>query len=467
MIRTRLVKQHWAPMALAGMAMFSCVVGAQEKAAPVETQEQIKFEQDKAQANMRELEERMFSLAKLIREAQPEDSSRLLMGVQKAREFLLVEKMGEAANLLNELKLELAASEQTELLGKLEELKRLLLTSDIDLEMKLQQLRKIRQAREQLAKLIDREQQQKRSTDSENDPAKLKDLEQGEKSNQRIGEDLEQRLSQIGSSASGAAGAVGGACACMGKAGSSLGKSQPKEASPQQQMAIEKLKDADKSLADAEQQLRKELEALVRQQVMERLTQMVNLQEEVRETTSKLQDRVTDGSVQAIAAVKRLAVREQEIRRIGDACIELCELTEFSIVFPEALRDVCGKIDVVKERLGEGAAGSLVVDMETEVIDDLRGLLDALRQAAKRDPNGGQGQCMGCQGNFNKLLAELKMVRQMETSLQTQTVRMDGQVAAGILSPEGRVTQCEPLKERQSKVLEVTERIAKEFSKEE
>ena len=51
----------------------------------VSKQEQIKFQQEKARAHMRELEDRMFRLAKLIRETQPDDSARLLLGVRKAR----------------------------------------------------------------------------------------------------------------------------------------------------------------------------------------------------------------------------------------------------------------------------------------------------------------------------------------------------------------------------------------------
>ena len=127
---------------------------------PVTPEEKIKFEQDKAHAHMRELEGRMFHVAELLRQTQPDDSARLLMGVARSREQLIVEEMREAAELIGSLDLNKATAEEKELVAKLEELKRLLLTNDLDLELKLEQLRKIREAQESLAKLTARERQQ-------------------------------------------------------------------------------------------------------------------------------------------------------------------------------------------------------------------------------------------------------------------------------------------------------------------
>ena len=169
---------------------------AQEKAKLVEPKEQIKFEQDKAQAHMKELEERMFELAQLIRESQPDDSARLIMGVQKAREHLIAEQMGEAAALLTDLKLDRASDEQKQVIEKLEELKRLLLSADISLEVKLAQLRKLREARLSLAKLKEAENAQLKATEDElkksSPPSEFQNLEPAEKRNQRQADDLEQ-----------------------------------------------------------------------------------------------------------------------------------------------------------------------------------------------------------------------------------------------------------------------------------
>ena len=67
---------------------------------------------------------------------------------------------------------------------------------------------------------------------------------------------------------------------------------------------------------------------------------------------------------------------------------------------------------------------------------------------------------MGCKGNLNKLLAELKMVRQMEKSLQLQTQRIDEMVTANKISDDQRTQRCEPLQSRQQQVLDTTTKIA-------
>ncbi len=437
---------------------------AQEKAKPVEPKEQIKFEQDKAQAHMKELEERMYELAKLIRDSQPDDSARLLLGVQKAREHLIAEQMGEAAVLLTSLKLDQATEEQKQVIEKLEELKKLLLSADIGLEVKLEQLRKLIAAREQLAKLTEAEQSQLKSTEEglkkEAAPGDFKAMEPSEKRNQRQADDLEQLVKEFGGLTKGAAGAVGAASQSMGKAGGSLGKGEGKPAAPSQAEAVKKLKEADKDLAAAEEELKQELEGLVRRQVMEHLANMIAMQKQVRETTEKLQPRIAEGSAPAVASLKRLSDSEEQIVTLANDCIDLCELTEFSVAFPTALGDIVGKMELVRDQLGDGLGNDEVVVQELEIEADLEGLLSALQQASKPNPEGESGECQGCKGNMNKLLAELKMVRQMEVSLQSQTQRIDDLVVAQKITEDQRTQRCEPLLSRQEQVLEATTKIA-------
>ena len=449
---------------------ITCPLAAQEKPKEVQPQETIRFDQDKAKAHMRELEERMFRLANMIRDEQPDDSARLLMGVQRAREHLIAEQMGQAAELLETLKLEQAVGEQAEIINKLEELKRLLLTADIGLEIKLEQLRQIREARAQLARLTEAEQRQNEQTESlnkqnETDPEKFENLQPGEQRNQRTGEDLEQLIKRLGPSCASAAGAVGGACQCMGNAAAKLGELQGKPASKEQQEALQKLNEADKTLADAEEQLKKEIEALVRQQVMEHLQAMITMQRDVRETTEKLAPRVADGTAQSVVAVRKLAESEEDILAVAQVCLDLCELTEFSVVFPSALGDVMGKMVQVRDQLTAGRADDETILLEREIEEDLQSLLAALQQASKKslDPQVSNGQCMGCKGNLNKLLAELKMLRHMEQSVHKQTNRLDAKLAREEISIDQRIEQAQPLSARQEDVRGALEKIQKEF----
>ena len=207
------MKRFWSFVMILAL-LVPGFTGAQEKAKPVDEKERIKFEQDKAQAHMKELEERMFELSKLIRDTQPDDAARLLMGVQKAREHLIAERMGDAATLLNELKLDQATSEQKDVIAKLEDLKKLLLTADIGLELKLKQLKDLKNARAMLAKLVESENQQMKATKDElmkegAQASDFKNLQPSEQRNQRQADDLEQLIKNFGTLTGGAANAVG------------------------------------------------------------------------------------------------------------------------------------------------------------------------------------------------------------------------------------------------------------------
>lgn len=450
---------------------FVRVAPAQVQGVAVKPHETVKFDQDKAQAHMQELEERMYRLASMIRDQQPEDAARLLMGVQKAREHLIAEQMGQAAEFLETLKLEQAVGEQGEVIAKLEELKRLLLTANISLEIKLDQLRKIREARKKLGHLVEAEQKQLNQTmrlveRKEANAEPFHDLKPGELRNQRTGEDLAQALKPMGPTTASAAGALSGACQCMGNAAAKLGEAQGSPASDQQHEAIDKLSKADQSLEEVEEKLKKEIEAVARQQVMEYLQEMIARQRQVRDTTARLSTRAAEGNAQSLVAVRKLAGAEEGIINTAIVCLDLCELTEFSVAFPPALGDVIGKMEQVQTDLAAAKADQPVIDLEREVEMDLQSLLQCLQQASRRslDPQVAEGECLGCKGNLNKLLAEFKMLRHMEQSVHTQTSRLDARFTEQKISDVERIERSAPLSRRQEEVKGALLKIQEEFS---
>lgn len=450
--------------ALAVGVLIGRAAPAQDAAETVDKNVEIKFSQDKARAHMQELEERMFRLANLIREAQPEDSARLLLGVQKAREELIADRMNEASELLDALRLDQASTQQQQIIDQLEELKRLLLSANIDLELKLEQLRKLKEAQRQLARLIKKEQNQLKQTDqqakrSEPNPNDLKPLAANEQRNQRAAGELEQFVKTFGSMTAGACSSLSGAGTCMGNAVAKLGQSQPKQAAPQQQEALNQLQSASRNLSEAEALLRKELEALVRQQVMENLSVMIAQQRQVRGTTESLSPRVAEGRETAITAVRRLAASEDEIVAVCDKSLDLAELTEFSTVLPAALRMVRGRMVFVSTSLRDGKAGDEVITEESRIESDLQALLNALKQASRPSPPADPSQCMGCKGNMNKLLAELKMLRWMQDALHGRTVTVDERD----VPDDQRKDLAVPLSDRQSELREITRRLNAEF----
>ena len=431
--------------------------------------ERIKFGQDQAEAHMRELEGRMFKLSELLRETQPEDSDRLLLGLRKAKEQLIADQMSTASDLLANLKLDRASDEQQEIIEKLEELKRLLLTSDIGLQLKLEQLRNLLSAKQQLEQLIRKETKQNEQTDGidENKASKeeFATLETAERRNERSGEDLEQALRQLGQLAASAAGSVSGATQDMSAAGGALGEMNAGNASMEQTEALEKLKQAAVQLAEAERDLKAELEALVRQQVMENLVEMIAQQIQAREATESLSPRVAERQRQAILSVRHLADAEDRILALAEESIDLCVLTEFSVAFPPALESVADLMEIVSGSLRDARADESVIADEKQIESDLKDLLAALKQASRPQlGNQNAAAAMGLRGNLNKLLGELKMVRWMQKSLHGQTKTADRLLAEQKIDSDEQQRRTAPLSGRQSEIRDLTEQIQLEYA---
>ncbi|MGH7193408.1 MAG: hypothetical protein ACREJM_07720, partial [Candidatus Saccharimonadales bacterium] len=80
-----------------------------QKPAPVTPGEVLSFRQSKVAAEMTELEERMYRLSEALKALEPENSSRLMLGLKFAREELILHQMKETQKLLDRLTLAEAA----------------------------------------------------------------------------------------------------------------------------------------------------------------------------------------------------------------------------------------------------------------------------------------------------------------------------------------------------------------------
>jgi len=127
--------------------------------------DQVQFQQTNAQAQMEELQNRMFRLAEATRQAEPDDAAKLLMAVRAAREQLILEQMRGNLNLLNNKEYTHAAEDQAQIIAKLEELKKLLTSGVSDLQMLLEKLRAIDQANKKLDAATAEEKRQKAASE--------------------------------------------------------------------------------------------------------------------------------------------------------------------------------------------------------------------------------------------------------------------------------------------------------------
>jgi hypothetical protein len=143
----------------------------------VGTGDQLSFKQSQVAEEMRELEQRMFRLSETLKMLEPENSSRLMVGLKYARDELILHQMQETQDALAKLALKGAVGEQQQLLVKLERLQQLLLSSDLDFDMRLERLRAIREVLKKLDGVIKEESREeklsKKSAEKEKELAEL------------------------------------------------------------------------------------------------------------------------------------------------------------------------------------------------------------------------------------------------------------------------------------------------------
>ncbi len=415
-------------MAMLIFAWADPLTGATTTEPETRTAEEVKFDQDVAIAHMKELEERMYRLAELLREEEPDDSARLMLGVRQARQQLIVEQMKQANELLSKLDLTNATAEQLRIINKLEGLRKLLLSADLDLEVKLQELRDLRNLQLSLNTLIERETQQREQTQkAEGDPDRdMGDLEEREERNRESAEQLAQSPSASSQASSSLANAAGS----MGKASEQLSQSKPKEAGEQQEEALEELNNAQNALTQSEQELLEELQPLVRDRVIENLGAMLSQEQRVREATVQLAPAVAEGRRQAIQAVRALSPSQVDVTDLADDTIMLIEETRFSVTLPIALGVVRDQMPPISDALAAGRADEEVIYAEKQVESDLEDLLNAMKESRRMDKNSGQpSQCKSCGGNQNKLLAEVKLLRLMQLAVNRETGKVNQALA--------------------------------------
>jgi len=282
-----------------GLSPGAARVRAAEPASePVTTIDQVQFRQANAQAQMDELQNRMFRLANLTREAEPDDAVKLLMAVRTARQQLILEQMRTNLGLLNTKDFAHAADEQAQIIAKLEELKKLLTSGVGDLEMLLERLRAIDESIKKLDAATAEEKrqgnasgnlaaQQPKPADAKpsNLSNALNNLKQDQQQNRKATDNIAQAVKGLGGSAAAAGATLGSASQSMSTAEGSLGSGKPSDAQARQNEAVASMQEARKKLNEERDKVMAAVEKLVRKQVVMNLTEMLERQKSVRAGT--------------------------------------------------------------------------------------------------------------------------------------------------------------------------------------
>ena len=124
-----------------------------------------------------------------------------------------------------------------------------------------------------------------------------------------------------------------------------------------------------------------------------------------------------------------LSKNESELGERTEHLLALVEETEFGIALPTTLRILSREMRSIEEWLKAGDVATRTIALETRVKEDLLGLAQAVRRLPPTTPPP-PGTALSAdlrerERELNRLIAELKMVRMLQSRLNDDTVGVD------------------------------------------
>lgn len=215
----------------------------------------------------------------------------------------------------------------------------------------------------------------------------------------------------------------------MRSAEQGLAKTAAVPAADDQSAALESLTKSRDDLADSVERLLVELRTELQARLVAELTEMHELQASIRETTQAQAPRVLQKSRTALIAVAGLSKKEGELGQRTEHLLALVEETEFGIALPTALRVFSREMRSIEGWLKAGDVSARTIALETRVEEDLLGMLQAIHRLPPGTPPP-PGTPLPSDGRdrereLNRMVAELKMIRLLQSRLNDDTVGVD------------------------------------------
>ncbi|MDR3635191.1 MAG: DUF4175 domain-containing protein [Isosphaeraceae bacterium] len=216
------------------------------------------------------------------------------------------------------------------------------------------------------------------------------------------------------------------ASASMRSAEQGLAKTAAEPAADDQAAALETLSKSRDGLAQSVERLLVELRTELQARLIAELTEMHDFQASIRESTQTQAPRVLQKSRTALIAVAGLSKKEAELGQRTEHLLALVEETDFGIALPTALRVLSREMRSIEGLLKEGDVSAGTIALETRVEEDLLGLLQAVRRLPPTTPPAPgsplPSDLRERERELNRLVAELKMIRLLQSRLNDDTV---------------------------------------------
>lgn len=250
----------------------------------------------------------------------------------------------------------------------------------------------------------------------------------------------------------------------MQEAEGELARTEAEPAAGDQLEALKHLAKSQEGLAQAMEKLLVELRTELQARIIAELTEMHELQAAIRESTEAQSDRAAQGSRTALIALAGLAKQEAELAGRIEQLLALVEETEFGIALPTSLRVLGREMNAVEGWLKAGDASERTVAMEKRIEDDLLGLLQAMRRLPPTTPPPPgaplPSNLRDRERELNRLVAELKMIRLLQSRLNDDTLGVDEDRPEVELPPELR-RQIESLRDSQAEIRDSLSKVGR------
>jgi hypothetical protein len=252
--------------------------------------------------------------------------------------------------------------------------------------------------------------------------------------------------------------------ASMQSAEQGLGKAAAGQAADDQSAALDVLAKSRDYFGRSIERLLVELRTELQSRLIADMTEMHELQSSIRETTQAQAPRVLQKSRTALITVAGLSKKEAEMGDRTEHLLALVEETEFGIALPTTLRVFSREMRSIEGWLKAGDVAPRTLSLETRIEEDLIGLLQAVRRLPPTTPplpgTPLSSDPRERERELNRLVAELKMVRMLQSRLNDDTVGVDKNRPAASTLPPALKREVETLEATQDEIRDSLAKIA-------
>lgn len=254
------------------------------------------------------------------------------------------------------------------------------------------------------------------------------------------------------------------AASSMESAERSLSHAAADSAANDQTVALETLGRASDDLSQSTERLLVELRTELQRRLVVDLTEMHEAQNSNRETTQAQAPRLEQKSRSAAITVAGLAQKEADLATRGEQFLALVEETEFGIALPTTLRILGREMRLVEGWLRAADASPRCLAFQQRIEDDLLTVVQSVRRLPPTTPPIPglplPSDIRERERELNRLVAELKLVRLLQSRLNDDTLGVDKNRAGAEDLPTNQKREVETLESNQEEIREALTRIA-------